>query len=145
MTASRADALARLLGALQPLLDDPEADVVHVEEVEGRVAVRMRQQVRDATTVWCTSGERTITFEAYLLPAPPANAGEVYRQALVRTTAGWLVHYALDAEGAVILRARVETERVDAELVSYILAEVWDQVEVAFGPLVRLAFDAREK
>jgi hypothetical protein len=104
MTASRAEVLARVLASLRPLLDDPEADVEHVEEVDGRVAVRMRQQVRDATTVWCTPGERTVTFEAYLLPAPPSHAEEVFRQALVRSASGWLVHYALDGEGAVILR-----------------------------------------
>lgn len=145
MTASRTDVLERLVNALQPLLDDPEADVVHVEEVDGRVAVRMRQEVRDATTVWCTPGERTVTFEAYLLPAPPANAEEVFRQALVRSSSGWLVHYALDGEGAVILRSRIEAQRVDGEAVSYVLAEIWEQVEVAFGPLARLAFGVREK
>ncbi len=145
MTVSRAEDLARVVDALRPLLDDPEADVVHVEVVDGRVAVRMRQAVRDATTVWCTPGARTVTFEAYLLPAPPAEAEEVFRQALVRSASGWLVHYALDREGAVILRSRIETDRVDAEVVSYVLAEIWQQVEVAFGPLVRLAFGTREK
>ena len=145
MTASRAEVLERVLASLRPLLDDPEADVVHVEEVDGRVAVRMRQQARDATTVWCTPGERTVTFEAYLLPAPPSRAEEVFRQALVRSASGWLVHYALDGEGAVILRSRAEADRIDAEFVSYMLAEMWEQVEVAFGPLARLAFGAREK
>jgi hypothetical protein len=145
MTASRADVLARLVDALQPLLDDPDADVVHVEQVDGRVAVRMQQAVRDATTVWCTPGERTVTFEAYLLPAPPANAEEVYRQALVRSSSGWLVYYALDGEGALILRARIEAGRVGPESTSYVLAEIWEQVEVAFGPLARLAFGVREK
>lgn len=132
------------MASVQPLLADPEADVVHVEEVEGRVAVRMRQVVRDATTVWCAPGERTVTFEAYLLPAPPARAEEVYRAALVRSASGWRVHYALDGEGALVLRARVDAERVDAELVSYVLAEIWDQVEVAFGSLARLASEPRE-
>lgn len=145
MTASRAEVLRRLVAALRPLLDDPEADVVHVEEVDGRVAVRMRQEVRDATTVWCTPGERTVVFEAYLIPAPVRRAEEVYRQALVRSGSGWLVHYALDGEGAVILRARVDADRVDEALVSYVLAEMWEQVEVSFGPLAREAFGTREK
>ena len=68
-----------------------------------------------------------------------------FRQALVRSASGWLVHYALDGEGAVILRSRVEADRIDGALVSYVLAEMWEQVEVAFGPLARLAFGAREK
>ncbi len=145
MTASRAEVLAALGAAVAPLLDDDESDVVHVEEVDGRLAIRMRQQVRDATTVWCTPGERTVVFEGYLLPSPPANAEEVYRQALVRSSDGWLVHYAMDGEGAVVLRSRVESDRIDAGVVSYVLAEMWEQVERAFPPLVRHAFPPREK
>jgi hypothetical protein len=45
-------------------LEDPESSVEYAEEVEERWAVRMRQETRDATTVWFDVGERSLTFEA---------------------------------------------------------------------------------
>jgi hypothetical protein len=41
-------------------LEDPDSSVEYAEEVECRWAVRMRQEVRDATTVWFDVGERSL-------------------------------------------------------------------------------------
>ena len=84
-------------------VSDPDSDVVYAEKVEGRLAVRMRQQVREATTVWFWVGDRSLIAEAYVIPAP-ADAEPAYRQALVRNGRGFRVHFALDHEGALILR-----------------------------------------
>lgn len=135
----------RLVDLIDGFIADPESDVEYREVVEGRVAVRMRQQVREATTVWCDPGERTVVFEAYLLPAPVLDTEAVYRHCLVRNAGTWLVHYALAKDGGVMLRARVDVDHLDQERLSYVLAEIWDQVERSFLPLRRLGFPTREK
>lgn len=134
----------RLLALLEPMVGDPEMDVVAVEEVEGRVAVRMRQTVRDFTTIWCDPGERTVRFEAYVLPAPVRRTADVHRQALVRNARLRDAAFALDGEGAVVLVARVPVASLDEQRLGLVLAELWEGVELAFPSMVRLAF-GREK
>lgn len=125
-------------------LEDPDSAVEYTEELEGRIAVRMRQRARDATTVWFDIGERSLQFQAYFMPAPP-NPGEVHRQALVRNMASWRVFFAVDGEGALVLRGRLPEERVTLEELDFVLGEIYECVEVAFRPMIRAGFGAREK
>lgn len=123
---------------------DEATDVVWAGYHEGRRGVRMRQTVRDFTTVWFDIGERTMTVEAYVLPSPPRNHEEVYRQCLVRNAGTRRMAFALDRDGDVVLRARVPIEEVDEADLEMILGEVYELVEVSFRPMARAAF-AREK
>lgn len=125
-------------------LEDEEGSVEYAEEVESRWAVRMRQETRDATTVWFDVGERSLTFEAYVLPEPPHTA-EVHRQALVRNARAWRCFFALDAENAVVLRGRLAADRVTLDTLDRVLGEIYETVELAFRPMVRAGFRSREK
>ena len=82
-------------------LADPDSSVEYAEEVESRWAVRMRQEARDATTVWFTIGQRSLEYEAYVMPAAEGGR-ELYGQALHRNMKGWRTHYALDQEGGLV-------------------------------------------
>ena len=130
-------AAALLAQVVDSWVSDPDSDVVYAEKVEGRLAVRMRQQVREATTVWFWVGDRSLIAEAYVIPAP-AEAEAAYRQALVRNGRSFRVNFALDHEGALVLRARVPLERVDATELSYLLAEIYETIEISFRSLVGL-------
>lgn len=125
-------------------LSDPDSAVEYSEDLEGRVAVRMRQGARDATTVWFDVGERSLWFEAYFMPAPPSPE-EVHRQALVRNMAAWRVFFAVDGEGALVLRGRLPVERVTLEELDFVLGEIYESVEVSFRPMIRAGFGSREK
>lgn len=125
-------------------LDDPESSVEYTEELEGRIAVRMRQQARDATTVWFDVGERSLRFEAYFMPAP-LFADEVHRQALVRNMTSWRSFFAVDDEGALVLRGRISADRVTLEELDFVLGEIYEMVEIAFKPMIRSGFPTREK
>jgi len=125
-------------------VEDPSSSVEYAEEVEGRWAVRMRQDVRDATTVWFDVGERSLQFEAYVMPAPLA-PGEVHRQALVRNARAWRCFFAVDSEGAIVLRGRLAADRVTVDELDRVLGEVFESIEVAFRPMVRAGFPSREK
>ncbi len=125
-------------------VDDPESSVEYAEEVDGRWAVRMRQDVRDATTVWFDVGERSLTFEAYVIPSP-LSPQEVHRQALVRNARAWRCFFALDGEGAVVLRGRLAADMVTVDELDRVLGEVFETIELAFRPMVRSGFPGREK
>jgi hypothetical protein len=125
-------------------LDDPVSSVEYCEEVEGRWAVRMGQQTRDATTVWFDVGERSLQFEAYVLPTP-TSPGEVHRQALVRNARAWRAFFAVDREGAIVLRGRLPAEQVTLDELDRALGEVYETIELAFRPMVRAGFPGREK
>lgn len=119
---------------------DPESDVEYSENVEGRWAVRMRQGVRSATTVWWTVGDRSVVAEAYVLPAPAANRAEVYRLCLLRNHRMWRCHFALDREGAVVLIGRLPVAEVNPLSLDLLLGEIYEAVELSFRPLVTMAF-----
>ena len=131
-----AGARAILQRSIAEWVEDPGSDVVYAEEVEGRFAVRMRQTVREATTVWFTVGQRSLTAEAYVLPRleHPQSA---HRLALLRNHGSFRVNFALDAEEAIVLRARIPNERVSAEELSYVLAEIYQTIELSFRLLLR--------
>jgi hypothetical protein len=124
--------------------EDAEGDVVWSGDHEGRRGVRMRQTVRDFTTVWFGVGDRSLTVEAYVLPGPPFNREEVFRQALARSFSTRRMHFALDPDGDLVLVGRVPVAEVTEEELELLLGEVYDAIEVAFKPLVRLGF-SREK
>ncbi len=133
-----------LLERIRLWIEDEESTVEYAEEVEGRWAVRMTQQARDATTVWFDIGERSLSFEAYVLPVPEGS-GEAYRQALVRNARGWRTFFALDNEGAIVLRGRLAADVVTIDELDRALGEVYEMIEVAFPALVRAAYSTREK
>lgn len=129
-----------LEGTIAAWVDDPESDVVYAEKVEDRWAVRMRQTVRDATTVWWDLGERSVRAEAYVTPPPPNRAEDVYRLCLVRNAGSWRTRFCLDSEGAIVIRSRVAVEDLDAEVLDLVLGEIYEFVEISFAPIVRLGF-----
>lgn len=125
-------------------IDDPDSTVEYAEEVEGRWAVRMRQETRDATTVWFDIGERSLMFEAYVLPEPVAPA-DVHRQALLRNQRAWRCFFATDEENAIVLRGRLAAATVTIEELDRVLGEVYETIELAFRPMVRAGFPGRER
>ncbi len=124
-------------------LEDPESSVEYAEELEGRWAVRMRQQTRDATTVWFTPMERSLEYEAYVIPVPP-EAIEVMRQALVRNQRGWRAFFAIDHEGDLLLRGRLAADTVTLLELDRVLGEIYDTIELSFRAMVSAIAASRE-
>lgn len=131
--------------AIDRWLADPEGDVTYAELVDGRWAVRMSQTVRDATTVWWEVGDYSISAEAYVLPAPEGDPAPAHRLALARNWAAWRAFFAVDPEGAIVLRGRLPVETATFDDLDLLLGEIYLAIESTFRPLVRLAFPAREK
>lgn len=124
-------------------LRDPDSTVEYVEEVEGRWAVRMGQETRDVTTVWFTVGERSLEYEAYVLPVGDGTI-DLFRQALRRNMAAWRSFFAIDDEGGLVLRGRLPEDRVTSLELDRVLGEIYEAIEVGFRPLLRLLQRSRE-
>ncbi len=126
--------------AIDRWIADEESSVEYAEQVEGRIAVRMRQETRDASTVWWSPGQRSLTAELYVIPVPENDRESVYRLALDRNRSTYRVHYALARDGGIVLRARIPNHDVDLALLDSVLGELYEQVELSFRPFVRMAF-----
>jgi len=118
-------------------LDDPESDVEYSELLEGRWAVRMRQLTREATTVWFEPRERSLEYEAYVLPVPDG-AAAVYQFALAKNQRAWRAFFALDGEGGLVVRGRLPAARVTHEELDLVLGEIYESIEVSFRPLIQM-------
>ena len=128
---------------IEAWLEDPDSSVEYAEEVEGRWAVRMGQETRDATTVWFTVGERSLSYEAYLMPASEGTVA-LYKQALKRNMRAWRVFFALDHEGGLVLRGRLDQASVTDLELDLALGEIYETVEVSFRPMLRALLGGRE-
>ena len=74
----------------------------------------------------------------------PRETAEVHRQALVRNNRTWRMFFAVDQEGAVVLRGRLSEDRVTLDELDLVLGEVFEMVEIAFRPMIRAGFPSRE-
>lgn len=127
--------------SIRAWIEDPESSVEYAEQVEGAIAVRMRQEARDASTVWWTPRQRSLVAELLMLPAPERNAEACYRLALDRNRSTFRCWYSLDRDGGIVLRSRLANEEITPEVLDSVLGELYEQVELTFRPLVRLAFE----
>lgn len=119
---------------------DPEMAVEYAEEVDGRWAVRMAQESRDFTTIWFSPNERTLRYEAYVLPTPPQHIEEIYRQCLFRNQHAWRAHFSIRPDGGVYLDGRIANEAVTETELGFVVAEIYQWVEVSFRSLLRVGF-----
>ena len=127
-------------------MHDPGSDVVWAGEHEGRWGIRMAQRVRDFTTIWFDVGERTVGFEAYLLPEPPQGREAVYRLCLARNWSSWPAVIAVDRSGDLYVRGRIALTEFDRETIDRAVGSVYQVVELTFLRLVDVGFrSGREK
>ena len=115
---------------------DPDSDVVWSDDYEGRRAVRMRQTVRDVTTVWFTIGQRTVTIEAFVLPLPDDAPGGAIAHLLHRNYRTRRLHFALDPRNDLVVTGRIPLEELSEHELELALGEVYDLIEVSFRPLL---------
>ena len=117
--------------------------IAAVDRGEGlppRWYVRMCGEEKSFTTVWLTLGQRTLAYEAYVMPAPAENVAQVYEMALRRNERLVGAHFAIGVEDALFLRGELPlTALVEAEL-DRIIGSIYAYVEQCFPALIRLGF-----
>jgi hypothetical protein len=141
----RADAVRLVTATLQSWVADPGNDAVWTGEFEGKYGVRVKQTVRDYTTIWFDIGERTVAAEAYLLPPPRGDATAVYRYCLARNRTSWPAYIAIERQGDLCVMARTPTADLSVADVEMVVGAIYEVVELAFGALLKMGFGKREK
>lgn len=113
------------------------------DSAEPRWYVRLKGDEKEHITIWFTLGQRTLRYEAYVLPAPPENTAEVYELALRRNDRLVGAHFAIGVEDALFLRGELPLVALNEAELDRIVGSLYTYVEQSFPALVRLAFASR--
>lgn len=120
--------------------------VAAVDRAEGdqrRWYVRLRGEDKEFTTIWLTLGQRTLSYETYVLPAPEENAEAVYEQALRRNMTMVGARFAIGDEDALYLVGELPLTAFDEAELDRVVGTVYAYVERTFRALLRVAFASR--
>lgn len=110
---------------------------------EPRWYVRMRGEDKEFTTVWLTLGQRTLRYEAYVMPAPEENAELLYENLLRRNQGLVGLHFAIGIEDAVFLRGDLPLQALDEAELDRIIGTLYATTEQCFQGLLRIGFASR--
>ena len=113
------------------------------EPGERRWYVRLQGIEKDFTTVWLRLGQRALHAEAYMMPAPEEQVGEVYERLLRRNRSIHGLAYAIGVEDAIFLVGEVPNDSISEGHVDRLIGSVWEYVERDFQPTLRLGFASR--
>ncbi len=113
------------------------------ESDEPRWYVRMAGEEKDHTTVWLTLGQRTLRYEAYVMPAPEENVAAVYEMALRRNQRLVGAHFAIGVEDALFLRGELPLGALCEAELDRLLGSLYAYVDQCFPALIRLGFASR--
>ena len=123
---------------------NPAVEAVDREDGdETRWYVRLRGDEKEHITVWLTLGQRTLRYEAYVMPAPEENVAAVHEAALRRNEKLIGAHFAIGVEDALFLRGELPAGAVSGNEIDRIVGSLYAYVEHAFPSLIRLGFESR--
>ena len=137
--AAQIDQWLALLAASNPAVEAVDRD----EGNQHRWYVRLHGDEKDHITVWLTLGQRTLRYEAYVMPAPEENIAQVYEMALRRNQKLVGAHFAIGVEDALFLRGELPLAAVCAEEVDRVVGSIYAYSEQSFPALIRLGFASR--
>jgi hypothetical protein len=125
--------------------DNPVVEAIDRGEEggEARWYVRMAGEDKDHITIWLTLGQRTLRYEAYVMPAPEENVAEVYEMALRRNEKLVGAHFAIGIEDAIFLRGELPLAALTEAELDRIVGSIYAYVEQCFRGLLRLGFASR--
>jgi hypothetical protein len=144
-------------GPVDPALAAAAADLLHrhlteevapqewVQAVEHDPAierwyVRFGCEGRDAATIYFDLHQRSLHYEVYFLPDPPARHEELYRLLLRANHEIYSARFSIGPDGDLYLAGRVLLEHLDAAELDRVIGVVYSVTERWFPPAVGIAF-----
>jgi len=113
------------------------------DSAEPRWYVRLKGEEKEHITIWLTLGQRTLRYEAYVLPAPQENVAAVYEAALRRNDRLVGAHFAIGIEDALFLRGELPLAALNEAELDRVIGSLYQYVAAAFPSLIRLAFASK--
>ena len=123
-----------------PIAAEPYIQHVEYDPELRRWYVRFTCDGRDATTIYFDLHQRTLRYEVYFMPDPPAHQLELYRFLLARNHQTYGAHFSIGADGDIYLRGRVLLEHLDVAELDRIIGVLYELVERWFQPAIRIGF-----
>lgn len=102
--------------------------------------VRLQGVEKDFTTIWLHLGQRALHAEAYMMPAPEENHGQVYERVLRRNRQLHGLAYAIGVEDAIFLVGDIPNDSLSEGHLDRLIGSVWEYVERDFRATLRLGF-----
>lgn len=127
----------------QPWLES--GSLAHVESPSGdepslRWLLRFRGDEREFIALWLTVRQRTLHIETELMPAPEANADQIYRYVLVKNAEMYPLHVAIGPEDGLYLVGRFPVVEVTPELLDEVTGSAVHFVDELFPTVMGLGF-----
>ena len=132
-------------GLLRAHLEGPVAGEPYVQVVEHdpeipRWYVRFGCDARDATTIYFDLHQRSVHYEVYFLPDPPAHHLELYRFLLTRNHSAYGARFSIGPDGDLYLAGRIALEHLSETELDRIIGVLYELVDACFQPALRIAF-----
>ena len=119
---------------------EPWVQTVEYDPEIPRWYVRFGCEGRDAATIYFDFHQRTLRYEVYFLPDPPAHHVELYRFLLQRNHQTYGAHFSIGPDGDIYLVGRVLLEHLDAAELDRIIGVLYELVERWFQPSISIGF-----
>jgi hypothetical protein len=102
--------------------------------------VRFGCEGRDAATIYFDLHQRSLHYELYFLPDPPANHEELYRLCLQANHDLYGARFSIGRDGDLYLTGRVLLEHLDRAELDRVIGVLYAVTERWFQAAVRIAF-----
>jgi len=124
-----------------PVAREPYIQTVEYDPEIPRWYVRFGCDGRDASTIYFDLHQRTLRYELYFLPDPPAHHEELYRFLLQRNHAMYGARFSIGPDGDLYLTGRVALEHLTVAELDRIIGVLYELVEAWFQSVLRIAFN----
>ena len=144
LDARRARAHALLARHLEgPVAAEPWVQVVEHDPTIPRWYVRFGCDGRDAATIYFDLHQRSLHYEVYFLPDPPAYQLECYRFLLTCNHSLYGAKFSIGPDGDLYLCGRVALEHLDESELDRVIGVLYEATERWFPTLLRIAYPGR--
>lgn len=119
---------------------EPWVQTVEYDASIPRWYVRFGCDGRDAATIYFDLHQRTLRYEVYFMPDPPAHREELYRYLLQHNHATYAAHFSIGPDGDIYLVGRVLLEHLDVAELDRVIGALYEYVERWFQPSIGIGF-----
>ena len=105
--------------------------------------LRVHGEEKDVFSIWFHLGQRTLSYETYMLPDPETHRAELFEYLLRHNRQLYGASFAIGEEKAVFLVGQLDNRMVDDVELDRVLGSLYGWVERYFRPALRLGFASR--